>query len=116
MYVIHEDRKLAMPVTVWQYDGHVEERMAVEGLPLAARQYAESPCHRYRVLSWMIFRIEQLRWSPAADGNRAGVIPRRVRSLHLVVDVLSSDEGVMRREPRWMQTVAQHEYRCHGVG
>lgn len=37
VYVIHEDGKLTLPVAVGQYNGHVEERMAIERLPLAAR-------------------------------------------------------------------------------
>jgi len=35
--VIHEDGQLTLPVAVRQYDGNVEERVAVEGLPLATR-------------------------------------------------------------------------------
>lgn len=36
MYVIHKNGKLTLPVAIGQYDGHVEERMAVERLPLTA--------------------------------------------------------------------------------
>lgn len=37
MYVIHKNGKLTLPIAIGQYDGYVEERMAIEGLPLAAR-------------------------------------------------------------------------------
>lgn len=37
MYVIHEDGQLTLPIAVGQYDGNVEERVTVEGLPLASR-------------------------------------------------------------------------------
>lgn len=37
MYVIHEYGKLSLPIAVGQNNGHVEERMAIERLPLTAR-------------------------------------------------------------------------------
>lgn len=37
VYVVHENGELTLPVAVRQYDGDVEERMAAEGPPLAAR-------------------------------------------------------------------------------
>lgn len=57
MYIIHENGKLSLPVAVGQYNGHVEKRMAIEGLPLAARQYTESTCHRHWILLGMLLRI-----------------------------------------------------------
>lgn len=63
----------------------------------------------------MFLGVEQLGGASAVDGDRAGVVPRRIRPLHLVVDVLGLDEGVVGGETRWMETVAQHEYRRHRV-
>lgn len=51
-----------------------------------------------------------------ADRDHAGVVLRRVRSLHLVVDVLSLNEGVVGSESRRMKTVTQQERHRHGVG
>lgn len=116
VYVIHENGKLAVPVAIGQYNGHVEKGMAIEGLPLAARQDAESTCHRHRILPRMLLRVQQLGGPPAADGDRARVVPRRVRPLHLVVDVLGLDERVVGGEPRRMEAVAQQERHRHGVG
>jgi len=54
----------------------------------------------------MFLGVEQLGGASAVDGDRAGVVPRRIRPLHLVVDVLGLDEGVVGGETRWMETVA----------
>lgn len=115
VYVIHEDGELILPVAIRQYDGHVEERMAIERFPLAAWQDTESSRHRHWILPGMLLRVEQLRGSSTVDGNYAGVIPRWIRLLHLVVDILGLDEGVMRGESRRMEAVTQHKYRRHGV-
>lgn len=37
MYIIHEHGELTLPVAIGQYYGNIEERMTVEGFPLAAR-------------------------------------------------------------------------------
>jgi len=78
MYVIHEDSKLTLSITVWQYDGHIEQRMAIEGFPLATGQDAEPPRHCHWLLSGMLFRVKQLGGSPTSDRNGARVIPWRV--------------------------------------
>lgn len=36
MNVVHEDGKLTLPIAVRQYNGHVEEWMAIKRFPLAA--------------------------------------------------------------------------------
>lgn len=63
----------------------------------------------------MLLRVEELRRPSTADGDDAGVVARRVRALHLVVDVLGLDEGVVGGESGRMEAITQHEYRHHRV-
>lgn len=63
----------------------------------------------------MFLGIEQLRGTSTVDGDRAGVVPRRIRPLHLVVNVLGLDEGVVGGKTRRMEAVAQYEYRRYRV-
>lgn len=116
MYVIHKNGKLTLPIAVGQYNGHVEEWMAIKRFPLATWEDTESTCHRHGIFLGMLLRIEQLRGPSTADGDHAGVIPRRVRSLHLIVHVLSLDEGVVGSKSRRMKTVAQKKHHRHGIG
>lgn len=57
VYIVHEDSELALSVTIWQYDSHIEERMTIERLPLATRQDTETTRHRYWILLGMLLRI-----------------------------------------------------------
>lgn len=64
----------------------------------------------------MLLRIQQLGGPSVADGDRARVVPRRVRPLQLVVDVFSLDESIVGSESRRMKAEVQQVRHGHGVG